>query len=69
MSQATTGSPALLSVAEAAAHIGMSDRWLWDRIRQRELAVVAMGRRRLVRPEDLEAFVNERLEGQGEAAP
>lgn len=52
----------LLSVAEAATRIGMSDRWLWDRIRSKELQFVQLGRRRLVRPQDLDAFVDERVE-------
>ncbi len=61
----------LLSVKEAANVLGISPPtlrlWTW----QGKLAVVNLGRRRLYRPEDLEAFIVGNLqhaqEGVGEA--
>jgi excisionase family DNA binding protein len=50
-------SPFLIPVPEAARLCGVSPRYLWERVRTGELPIVALGRRRLVRPSDLERFV------------
>jgi excisionase family DNA binding protein len=45
------------SVAEAAAVVGISERRLWDRIRQRKIASYREGTRRLISRSALEAYV------------
>jgi predicted DNA-binding transcriptional regulator AlpA len=60
-----TTDPRLLTVPEAATQIGMSTRWMWDRVLGGDLPSVLLGNRRKVRPEDLDAFVNERVARRG----
>jgi excisionase family DNA binding protein len=52
----------LLSVPEAAARLGMSERWMWDVVSRREIPTVCLGRRRLFRPSDLDAYVERHVE-------
>ncbi len=60
MQRLATTNPGLLAVPEAARYLGMSDRWMWEQVLEGELPTVRLGRRRLIRPEDLEAFIEER---------
>ena len=50
----------LMSVQEAAESLAVSVRWLRGQIGEGALPVVRFGRRVLVRPEDRDAFVEER---------
>lgn len=52
----------LLSVSEAAELLGMSERWTWAQIKNGKIATVRLGTRRLIRRQDLEAFVNAQLD-------
>jgi predicted DNA-binding transcriptional regulator AlpA len=52
----------LLTIPDAADALGMSQRWMWDRLLAGDIPVVCLGRRRLIRPADLEAFVASRVE-------
>jgi excisionase family DNA binding protein len=59
----------LLSVPEAAAVLGMSERWMWTQVLGRQLPTVRLGRRRLIRREDLDAFISSRVDrDEAEAA-
>jgi excisionase family DNA binding protein len=48
----------LLSLAEVAYILGVTRRYVFTLIRRQELAVVELGRRRLVEAQELRAFVN-----------
>lgn len=55
--------PELLLTVPAAAHaLGMSERWMWSRVHARDLPIVCLGRRRMIRPADLEAFIDSRVD-------
>ena len=60
--QSESTTPRLLRVPEAARALGMSSRWMWDRVLAREIPVVCLGRRRMIRLEDLEDFIADRTE-------
>lgn len=49
-----------VSVAEAAAMVGVSTRTLWTMIGRDELPAVKLGRRRVVRVADLERLLADR---------
>ncbi len=53
-------SPLLLSVPNAAALIGVSGRYLWDLVRAGEIPNVRLGRRVLLRREDINTFIASR---------
>jgi excisionase family DNA binding protein len=57
----TTMTPTLLDRTDAAKALSISVTGLDRLIRRRELAVVRLGGRVLVRPEDLSAFVSARV--------
>lgn len=50
--------PRLLSVAEAAAYLGVSDRWMYDQVRGGRLAALFIARAWRIRPEVLEQFAD-----------
>jgi excisionase family DNA binding protein len=52
--------PQLVTVAEAAEALRISDRTVFRSIEKGELPVVRLGRRVLLREQDLAAYVNER---------
>jgi excisionase family DNA binding protein len=52
----------LLTVPQAAECLDMSVRWTWERVRAGEIPCVALGRRRKIRRQDLEAFVEQHLQ-------
>jgi excisionase family DNA binding protein len=54
--------PFLLSVPDAAKGLGVSERWVWIQIRAGKLPSVRLGRRVLVKPEDIETFVDAHAE-------
>ena len=56
-----SGDGNLFSIPHGAQRLGVSERWLWNEIRAGRLPVVALGRRRLIRPSDLEAFIAARV--------
>jgi hypothetical protein len=61
----TSPSEGLLSVDDAAAHLGISKSWLY----QSDVPFAKLGRRRLYRPEDLDGYVRARVShhvGSGE---
>ncbi|MDA8330864.1 MAG: helix-turn-helix domain-containing protein [Candidatus Dormibacteraeota bacterium] len=58
----------LLSVAEAQGLLGISRTMLWQEVLSGRLASVRIGRRRLIRPADLGAYIDARVEG-GPAQP
>lgn len=61
---------ALLSVGEARDVLGISDPTIWRLVRGGLLPTVNIGRRRLVHPDDLRAFINQRratAEGESRA--
>jgi excisionase family DNA binding protein len=47
----------------------MSERWVWEQVHGGQLPAVALGRRRKIRRQDLERFVEERLTPQIEGQP
>lgn len=53
--------PLLLSIPEAAERLGVSFDFVWRRTKTGEIPVVCLGRRRMIRPEDLRNFVDERV--------
>jgi excisionase family DNA binding protein len=48
----------LMSVPQAAAYLGVSERWLYDEIREGRLAAMYMARAWRIRPEVLDAFAD-----------
>lgn len=52
------GRPRLLSVPEAAAYLGVSERWLYDQVRDGRLAAMYMARAWRIRPEVLDRFAD-----------
>jgi excisionase family DNA binding protein len=62
MTAIDTTTPTLLSVRQAAERLGVSAAFVWKRTNTREIPVVCLGRRRLIRPEDLQAFVDANVE-------
>jgi len=55
--------PILIDDKAAAKLLGISARSLWTLANRGEVRSVRVGRRRLYRPADLEAFVTARAEG------
>ena len=53
-----TGRPRLLSIPEAAAYLGVSERWLYDEVREGRLAAMYMARAWRIRPEVLDHFAD-----------
>jgi excisionase family DNA binding protein len=51
------GPPLLLSIAEAAACLGISRAHFYEILGQQHLPTIRLGRRRMVRARDLESFV------------
>lgn len=49
--------PRLLSVADAATYIGLSERVMWALLSRGELSAIKIGRRRLIDVKDLDLFV------------
>lgn len=54
-----------LSVSEVAERLGVSRRFLEREFASGALPTVRLGRRRLIRPADLERYVTDRLETSG----
>lgn len=50
----------LLSVFDASARLGLSEEMVRRYIRRKELKAIRFGRRVLVHPEDLDAFIESR---------
>ena len=48
----------LLSVPQAAAYLGVSERWLYDEIREGRLAAMYMCRAWRIRPDVLDTFAD-----------
>jgi excisionase family DNA binding protein len=57
----TVSEPMLLSIDESAEKLGMGRTWL---LTQTEIPYVRIGRRKLFRPEDLQAFIEKNLRGK-----
>ncbi len=53
---------ALLRVSEAAEQLRLSERTLWRLTKAGELRTVRIGRQVRIRPADLQAFVDSRVE-------
>jgi excisionase family DNA binding protein len=51
---------AALSVADSAVYLGVSKRTIWSMIRRGELESVLLGRRRLIRRDELDRVLAER---------
>jgi excisionase family DNA binding protein len=60
----TTSTPAMVSVSEAAGRLGLGKTKLNELIASGELPSVVVGKRRLLRPADLEAFAARCRNGQ-----
>jgi len=56
------GFDVLLSVAEAAERLGVSGKTVWRLIDAGDLMCIRIGTRVLVRPSDLDSFINDRVE-------
>lgn len=52
------GSGPLLSLEDAARHLGVSPSWVRQRVRERDIPYVRLGRLLRFRPEDLEAWLD-----------
>jgi excisionase family DNA binding protein len=64
--QAAPADPeALLTIAQAAGRLGMSESWVYRAVEEGRLPSVRMGNRRRVRPADLAAFVQARADRAG----
>lgn len=59
--QASAALRRLMPVPVAAQTIGMSERWLRTQIAAGSIPVVCFGRRRLIRREDLDLFIEARV--------
>jgi excisionase family DNA binding protein len=57
-----------MTVPQAAERMGCSARFAWLLTARRELPTVRIGRLVRVRPEDLDRFCAERVDGGGELA-
>jgi excisionase family DNA binding protein len=55
----------LLSLDAAARRLGISRRWLEMEVARGALPTVRLGRRRLIRPADLDVYVSERVGTRG----
>lgn len=53
----TPGRP-LLGITEAAEHLGVSERWLYDQVREGYLPAMYIARAWKIRPEALEDFAD-----------
>lgn len=47
-----------LSIPQAAAYLGVSERWLYDQVREGRLAAMYMARAWRIRPDVLDAFAD-----------
>jgi excisionase family DNA binding protein len=61
--------PLLISARKAAKLLCISERYLYTLTKQRQIRVVAVGRKRLYRPTDIQRFIDERSDAATPAGP
>ncbi|UXA12386.1 helix-turn-helix domain-containing protein [Mycobacterium sp. SMC-8] len=60
MNSQTTAPPRMFSIREAAEHVGLSERLIWQKVTDGDLTHVRVGSRVLIAGDDLAAFIDAR---------